>query len=256
MAIAQQVAEEHYDANTPTPKPAKPKKPRRKVVIPDTEAAERAAITPSHEDDIILFVDIKRAVGEMTPRQKEIYAMTMDGATREEIGAVLDVCPRRVGQLQAEIYAQIERELTVRLPSLVLPPLPLPDDGRQHKHVVGPDMLQVGVGDLVMPGIKRLMLVDLLLAHHRREAREPLIQTAASLANIKLDDSAWSEVGKVLASDSQLDWVSQVQGMREHPERMGGLLLLLRTRRVVALLRELVARGSKDNNSPNQVPMR
>ena len=150
----------------------------------------------------------------------------------------------------------LERALTVRLPGLVLPPLPLPDDGRHHKHMAGQDVMQVGVGDPQDPGLTRLLLVDLLLAHHRKQAREPLIQTASSMTGIKLDGSAWGKCSEVLVNDSQVDWVAQARAMREHPERMGGLLLLLRVRQVVALISEFVARVPRDNNSLNQVQMR
>lgn len=247
VVIARRVAEENYDETSPAP--AKPKKPRRKVVIADTEVAERAAVTPSPEDDIILFIDIEKAVSGLTDRQKEVYTLTMDGATREEIGEVLDVCPRRVGQIQAEIYAQIERALAVRLPGLTLPQLPLPDDDGRHRKVAVPEMLQIGAGDLAEPGLRRLLLVDLLLAHHRRQARTPLIQTVASIQRIKLDADAWNTCAKVLADDMQVDWVALARKMREHPARMGGLLLLQRVKQVVAFISELFSRGSRDNNS-------
>ena len=114
----------------------------------------------------------------------------------------------------------------------------------------------MGVGDLQDPGLTRLLLVDLLLAHHLRQVRPAIIQHSFNVSNIKLDDGTWDECEKVLARDNQVDWVAAAQGMRAHPERLGGLLLLLRVRQVMALLREFVARGSRDNNSPNQVPMR
>jgi DNA-binding CsgD family transcriptional regulator len=258
VEIAKQVAEEHYDEATSAPEQAKTKKqPRRKVVIFDTETAERAAITPSPEDSILLFIDVERAVANLTDRQREVYNLTLDGKSRDEIAGVLNVTPRRIGQLQAEVYAVMERALAVRLPGLTLPPLPLPDDdGRHRKHVTVPEMLQIGAGDLAEPGLKRLLLVDLLLAHHRRQARTPLIQTAAAISNIKLDSDAWGTCDKILVSDSQVDWVAAAQGMREHPTRMGGLLLLLRVRQVVALLRDFVSRGVQDNNNEPQVPMR
>jgi DNA-binding CsgD family transcriptional regulator len=249
IALAKQVAEEHHEDAGQTTAQAKPKKPRRKVVVPDTATAERAATTPSHEDDVIMFIDIERAVSQLSERQREVYSMTMDCATREEIAVELEVTPRRVGQLQAEIYMAMERALAVRLPGLTLPPLQLPDDGRSRKHMAMPDLLRVGIGDLADPGLQRLMLVDLLLAHHHKQARTPLVQTTAAMSDIKLDDSSWGEVGKVLACDSQVDWVNAARGMREHTERLGGALLLLRVQRVVKLLCDLFALAPQDNKA-------
>lgn len=248
VEIAKQVAEEHYDEATSAPEQAKPKRPpRRKVVIFDTETAERAAITPSPEDSILLFIDVERAVSTLTERQKQVYELTLDGRSREEIAKTLAVTPRRVGQLQAEVYATMERALAVRLPGLVRPARP--SDGRQRKHAVVPELLEIGVGDLAEPGLKRLLLVDLLLTHHDRLVRVPLVQTTASLTSIKLDDSAWSECSKVLASNDNVEFVAAAHAMREHPRQLGGMLLLLRVRQVVALLREFVRRGVQDNNA-------